>query len=177
MSNPQNLYFMKIQKTLNEDFKDFKPLLHLSKKINISLANLILGTLVLILVMMMIGIFSDKLMYFLGFCYPFYKSIVLLKKKPTKFKFDVNFKSENPTKFWLIYWVLFMGLTELNPLIGIFIPLPARLLNVIIAMILISLYHPRSNLIQIIHMKIKPHAYKIKICEEKIFKFLNELKK
>lgn len=167
-NNKPTFTFQTFQKIVQEDFKDFHPLMKISKKINVAPANLILGLLVLFFIMIMNGILGDEIVYLLGFCYPFYKSSICLKNR-----------SKKQIKFWLIYWIFFMGMNEFQKIFRIFLFfLPKSLYNIIITIFFMALYHPRSPLITKIYQKImKPHSSKLKEIEEKIRNSWKELVK
>lgn len=163
-----NYTFENLQKIVQNDFKDFNPLIKISKKINVAPANLILGLLILFFVMIINGILGDKIVYILGFIYPFYKSSVCLKNKNKK-----------QMKFWLIYWVIFSGMIEFHKIFRILLFfLPKSVYNIMIAIFFLLLYHPRSQMIPNFYEKImKPHYKTLRIIEEKTQKFWKDLLK
>jgi len=156
-----------LQKTINDDFRDFHPLIHLSQKLRVSPASLLCGTLLLLFVMLMNGILGDFPLYFIGCVYPMYKSIISLR---------YNLRPQ--IKFWLIYWMIFMAFIEFKRLFRILlIFLPKNVYNVLMAISLIGLYYPRSRLIGLFHQKvIKPNSKKLEKIEEKIWRYWNEHK-
>ena len=110
------------QKAINDNFKDFLPVTHLSKQIGVSPASLLCGILIVLFVMLLNGILADFPVFLIGFIYPFYKSTLALRKK-----------LRQHIKFWLIYWVLFLGFYEFKKLIRVLLLfLPKNIFNVFI---------------------------------------------
>ena len=157
-----------IQKTINDDFKDFLPITHLSKQIGVSPASLLCGILIVLFVMLLNGILADFPLFLIGFIYPFYKSTLALRQR-----------LKQHIKFWLIYWVLFLGFIEFKKFIRVLLLfLPKNIFNVLIAVLLIALFYPRSKIIGLFHQKlIKPNIKKLEKLEEKVLQFLNPPRK
>lgn len=131
-------------KNIREDFRDFESLTQLSRKTNVSTHNILLGTLILILSMVMNGILSDFWTYFIGFSYPFYQSCMCLMRKNSKKK-----------RFWLVYWVVFFGIKELSRILRILLFfVPKNAFNFLIIIVFIGLFYSRSGLISWIEAKI-----------------------
>ena len=158
-------HFDNFQKAINDDFKDFLPVTHLSKQIGVSPASLLCGILIVLFVMLLNGILADFPVFLIGFIYPFYKSTLALRKK-----------LRQHIKFWLIYWVLFLGFYEFKKLIRVLLLfLPKNIFNVLMAGLLIALFYPGSKIIGLFHQKvIKTNIKKLEKLEEKVMQFLNQ---
>lgn len=161
-------HFDSFQKAINDDFKDFQPIIHLSKQIGVSPASLLCGILIVLFVMLLNGILADFPLFLIGFIYPFYKSTLALRQKV-----------KQQIKFWLIYWVLFLGFIEFKKLFRVLLLfLPKNIFNVLIAVLLIALFYPRSKFVGVFHQKvIRPNIKKLEKLEEKLWQFLNQPKK
>ena len=168
MASNQKLTLYDIQRKLNNDFRDFYPLMHLSRKIKVSPANLINGLLILMFMMIINGILAEKIVFFIGFLYPFYKSVECL-----------NHNTRKEFKYWIIYWVIFMGLMEFDMIIRILLLfIPLRLYQIFISGFLIALYYPGSPIIENINNSfIRPNGRKLLNYGERVYKFINECKK
>lgn len=128
-----------LSKIIEDDFKDFGPLKKLSKETKVSPINLICGINLLLIVMILNGILSDFCVFLIGFVYPFYKTCLLLNK---------HNKRKKEKNFWLIYWVIFIGLKEFKLIFRFFLFfLPNFMVNLLLFLLLIALFYPRSPLI------------------------------
>lgn len=134
----------KFLKDMREDFKDFEPLTQLSQKTNVKTHNILLGTVILILSMVMNGILSDFWVYFIGFSYPFYQSCKSLLHKNKK-----------KQKFWLVYWVIFFWIKEFSKILRILLFfVPKNAFNFLMICVFIGLFYPKSTLIPLIEANI-----------------------
>lgn len=149
---------------LSKDFEQCKPIVFVAQKLNIKPGHIVGASFIVGLLLIITGIASDYITAIMGFLYPAYMSFKALETSDGAD--DVQ---------WLTYWVVFIFVTFMDDVLGMFLSL-IPLYHLVKLVFYVYLFYPKSKgATMIYHSFVRPILKKYETQIDQTLQKVNEV--